>query len=284
MPGARASAWACSFCSSAPPSSAARRGWACCAGEVRALDAPGLKVPQIGWNAVAWKRESALSEGLLEPGGVLPRALVRAGRVRTASCWARPSTAREFVSAVAGDGVYGVQFHPEKSGPDGLRAACATSSRCATVILLPAVDIRDGKAVRLVQGDFAPRDRLQRRPARGREGVGRAGRARAARGRPGRRAQGRAGEPGAPARGSPRRSTSRCSTAAACATPQSVRAALAAGRRPRRDRHGRLHGLRLPRRGASARGPRASSSPSTCAAGAYRSPAGRRRRRAAPRK
>ena len=63
-------------------------------GPVEALDAPGLKVPQIGWNAVSWRRESPLTEGL--PGAVrlLPRALVRAaaGATRT-PCSAPPTTA-----------------------------------------------------------------------------------------------------------------------------------------------------------------------------------------------
>ena len=36
-------------------------------GPVEALDAPGLKVPQIGWNPVSWRRESPLNEGLPAP-------------------------------------------------------------------------------------------------------------------------------------------------------------------------------------------------------------------------
>ena len=61
----------------------------------------------------------------------------------------------EFVSVVERPPVYGLQSHPEKSGPDGLRAAAQLRARCARrMILLPAVDIRDGKAVRLRQGDF----------------------------------------------------------------------------------------------------------------------------------
>jgi glutamine amidotransferase len=89
-------------------------------GEVDGLDAPGLKIPQIGWNAVSWKRESPLVEGLSEPAAFYHVHSF----APTASNGVVLGTAeygREFVSAVAADGVYGVQFHPEKSGPDGLR-------------------------------------------------------------------------------------------------------------------------------------------------------------------
>jgi glutamine amidotransferase len=90
------------------------------AGEVRGLDAPGLKVPQIGWNAVSWRRESPLVDALSDPAAfyhVHSYAPVASNGVVLGTA----DYGREFVSAVAGDGVYGVQFHPEKSGPDGLR-------------------------------------------------------------------------------------------------------------------------------------------------------------------
>jgi glutamine amidotransferase len=89
-------------------------------GSVEALDAPGLKVPQIGWNPVEWRCRTPFNEGLPHP----------CAFYHVHSFAARPADAddvlgvadygQEFVSAVARPPVYGVQFHPEKSGPDGL--------------------------------------------------------------------------------------------------------------------------------------------------------------------
>ncbi len=90
------------------------------AGPVKQLDAPGLKVPQIGWNPVAWRRETPLNAELPDPcafyhaNSFAPRPADDDDVLGTADYGG------EFVSAVARGRVYGVQFHPEKSGPHGL--------------------------------------------------------------------------------------------------------------------------------------------------------------------
>jgi len=90
-------------------------------GPVEALEAPGLKVPQIGWNPVSWRRESPLNAGLPAPcafyhaNSFAPRPAEPDAVLGTAEYGS------EFVSVVERSPVYGLQSHPEKSGPDGLR-------------------------------------------------------------------------------------------------------------------------------------------------------------------
>ena len=91
------------------------------AGPVEELDAPGLKVPQIGWNPVGWTRQSVLNAGLPDPcafyhaNSFAPRPADPDAVLGTADYGS------EFVSVVEQPPVYGLQSHPEKSGPDGLR-------------------------------------------------------------------------------------------------------------------------------------------------------------------
>ena len=89
-------------------------------GEVVELEAPGLKVPHIGWNEVSWTDGSPLHEGLPNPAAFYH---VHSFAPRTPGedeviGWS--TYGERFPSVVGRGSVFGVQFHPEKSGHDGL--------------------------------------------------------------------------------------------------------------------------------------------------------------------
>jgi glutamine amidotransferase len=91
---------------------------------VRLEDAPTL--PHIGWNQVERTREHPLFDGVDDGAdfyfvhsyaGALAAIDPEAGRVELA----RTTHGRSFTSAVGRGSLLGVQFHPERSGTDGLR-------------------------------------------------------------------------------------------------------------------------------------------------------------------
>ena len=103
------------------------------AGEDEPLQAPGLKVPHIGWSPVRWERESELTEGLEGEvpfyfvHGFTPRPRERGDVLGTTEYGER------FACAVARPPLYGVQFHPEKSSAAGLRLLSNFAGICASV-------------------------------------------------------------------------------------------------------------------------------------------------------
>jgi glutamine amidotransferase len=98
-------------------------------GEVSALDAPGLKVPNIGWAPVRWERESRLVEGIPSE---TPFYLVHSFVARAAAedALGTAEYGERFVCAAERDNVFGVQFHPEKSSAAGLRLLANFSAKC----------------------------------------------------------------------------------------------------------------------------------------------------------
>jgi glutamine amidotransferase len=87
-------------------------------GHVDKLSVNGLKLPQIGWNEVRWTQPSGLTDDLPDP---CPMYHVHTYAVRTGDVLGTATYGEEFVSAVQRDGVFGVQFHPEKSSVNGLQ-------------------------------------------------------------------------------------------------------------------------------------------------------------------
>ncbi|MGI8461587.1 MAG: imidazole glycerol phosphate synthase subunit HisH [Solirubrobacterales bacterium] len=103
------------------------------AGEIEPIDAPGLKVPHIGWEPVRWEHDSVFTEGVESETpfyfvhSLVPRAADPADVLGTASYGGR------FACAVERPPLYGAQFHPEKSSAAGLRMLANFAGICASV-------------------------------------------------------------------------------------------------------------------------------------------------------
>jgi glutamine amidotransferase len=78
-----------------------------------------LKIPHVGWNALQFPRASRLLEGVDEGSQVYFTHSYAAPVTNDAIAVTTHGTA--FASAVERGHVFGVQFHPEKSGEVGLR-------------------------------------------------------------------------------------------------------------------------------------------------------------------
>jgi imidazole glycerol-phosphate synthase subunit HisH len=99
-------------------------------GEVAELDAPGLKIPHIGWSPVRWEKESRLTEGIESE---TPFYLVHsfAPQPQSSDLLGSAAYGARFACAAERDNVFGVQFHPEKSSAAGLRLLSNFAGVCA---------------------------------------------------------------------------------------------------------------------------------------------------------
>ena len=96
---------------------------------VRIQTDPSLRVPHVGWNDAAIVRETPLLCDLSDPPSFY---FVHSYVFQTADPGAVTATTdygRPLTACVEGDGVYGAQFHPEKSQRDGL-ALLRNFTRC----------------------------------------------------------------------------------------------------------------------------------------------------------
>jgi glutamine amidotransferase len=101
-------------------------------GDVTPLEAPGLKVPHIGWSPVRWERESPLTDGI-ESESPLYFVHSFAPRPDAADVLGTAEYGERFICAVDRAPIYGVQFHPEKSSAAGLRLLSNFARICAGV-------------------------------------------------------------------------------------------------------------------------------------------------------
>lgn len=94
-------------------------GWI--AGDIRRIDAPGLKVPHMGWNDLVIDRAHPVTEGVVTGDHayfVHSYAMQVADR---ADLVAHVDYGGPVTAIVARGNVVGTQFHPEKSQATGLR-------------------------------------------------------------------------------------------------------------------------------------------------------------------
>ena len=95
------------------------RGLSLLLGKVRALPS-GVKLPHMGWNQIAANRESRLLAGI-DSGAYFYFAHSYSAPDSNGSTAATCFHGISFAAVVEKQNIYGVQFHPEKSGDAGSR-------------------------------------------------------------------------------------------------------------------------------------------------------------------
>jgi imidazole glycerol-phosphate synthase subunit HisH len=90
------------------------------AGTVRRLNAPGLKLPHIGWSELRWLRPTPLSEGLPDPAYLYHVHSFAAWPTDPDVVLATADYGEPFAAIVGQGHVFGTQSHPEKSSAHGL--------------------------------------------------------------------------------------------------------------------------------------------------------------------
>ena len=94
---------------------------------VKKINAPGLKIPHMGWNSIVIDEENNqnvninLFAGLKEEPYVYFVHSYQACSEDKSIILAKSSYGEELVAAVGKDNVVATQFHPEKSGDIGLK-------------------------------------------------------------------------------------------------------------------------------------------------------------------
>ena len=102
-------------------------------GKVTPLEAPGLKVPHIGWEPMRLEARSELTEGIDDE---TPFYFVHSFAPRPRRAEDLLGTAihgERFACAIARPPIYGVQFHPEKSSRAGLALLANFAAICSSV-------------------------------------------------------------------------------------------------------------------------------------------------------
>lgn len=100
-------------------------------GQVRALDAPDLKLPHIGWSEVRWQTSAPLLEGLPDPSVFYHVHSYVPHPADAANILGISQYGADFASVVGRGTVFGAQFHPEKSSLHGLRLLENFAALCA---------------------------------------------------------------------------------------------------------------------------------------------------------
>lgn len=108
------------------------RGLGLLPGSVTRIDAPGLKLPHIGWSPLALRQSSPLTDGIDEGE---PFYFVHSfvARPRGEDLLADAGYGERIAAVIGSGNVFGAQFHPEKSSAAGLRMLANFCSLCAPV-------------------------------------------------------------------------------------------------------------------------------------------------------